>query len=201
MGRRNLVRVRCIVVAAIFDLIGENRNSNPYGRCKGHSPHFLLSSGSFNMAVSLANCAPKEKACTAGQTSARKLTSYFSGDSGGLVEVWSSKGHNLHIEDSTPFFFSSASNILNGFRRGGGGGGYSGFQVTGTIERFFLKFSFPGFFFVGLVSNCFWRLDTSRDFCGKSKQSTETFNFFVIYHLMLSGNFQGSEIGHRIFWG
>ena len=25
--------------------------------------------------------------------------------------------------------------------------------------------------------------------------------FFVLYHLMLSGNFQGSEIRHGIFWG
>ena len=30
------------------------------------SPHFLLSSGSFNMALSPANCALKENACTAG---------------------------------------------------------------------------------------------------------------------------------------
>ena len=30
------------------------------------SPHFLLSSGSFNVALSRANCALKEKACTAG---------------------------------------------------------------------------------------------------------------------------------------
>ena len=30
------------------------------------SPHFLLSSGSFNMALSRANCALKESACTAG---------------------------------------------------------------------------------------------------------------------------------------
>ena len=30
------------------------------------SPHFLLSSGSFNMALSRANCALKENACTAG---------------------------------------------------------------------------------------------------------------------------------------
>ena len=27
------------------------------------------------------------------------------------------------------------------------------------------------------------------------------FLFFVLYHLMLSGNFFGSEIGHGIFWG
>ena len=32
---------------------------------KGDSPH-LLSSGSFNMALSRANCALKENACTAG---------------------------------------------------------------------------------------------------------------------------------------
>ena len=25
--------------------------------------------------------------------------------------------------------------------------------------------------------------------------------FFVLYHLMLSGNFCGSEIQHGIFWG
>jgi len=30
------------------------------------SPHLLLSSGSFNMAISRANCALKENACTAG---------------------------------------------------------------------------------------------------------------------------------------
>ena len=30
------------------------------------SPHLLLSSGSFNVALSRANCALKEKACTAG---------------------------------------------------------------------------------------------------------------------------------------
>ena len=36
------------------------------------------------------------------------------------------------------------------FTPGGGGGGYSGFQVTGMIEGFFLglKFSIPGFFWV-----------------------------------------------------
>ena len=32
------------------------------------SPHLLLSSGSFNMALSRANCALKENACTAGYT-------------------------------------------------------------------------------------------------------------------------------------
>ena len=31
-----------------------------------NSPHFALSSGSFNMTLSRANCAPKENACTAG---------------------------------------------------------------------------------------------------------------------------------------
>ena len=63
LGGRNLVRVRNIVVAAIFDLwhwkIGESRNSNPYGRGEDW-PHLLLSSGSFNMAW--ANCALKENA-------------------------------------------------------------------------------------------------------------------------------------------
>ena len=40
MGGRNLVRVRNIVVAAIFDFMtvedwGEYKNSNPYGWCEG----------------------------------------------------------------------------------------------------------------------------------------------------------------------
>ena len=39
LGGRNLVRVRNVVVAAIFDFMtvedGESRNSNPYGRCEG----------------------------------------------------------------------------------------------------------------------------------------------------------------------
>ena len=94
LGGRNHVRVRNIVVAAIFDFmawkIGESRNSNPYGRCEGErrkggrgrgensllsprplpapfdSPHLLLSSGSFNMALLRANCALEQNACTAG---------------------------------------------------------------------------------------------------------------------------------------
>jgi len=50
LGGRNLVRVRNIVVAAIFDFM---------------TVDLLLSSGSFNMALSRANCALKENACTA----------------------------------------------------------------------------------------------------------------------------------------
>ena len=29
----------------------------------------------------------------------------------------------------------------------------------------------------------------------------QCFYFFVLYHSMLSGNFYGAEIRHRIFWG
>ena len=59
LGGRNLVRVRNIVVASIFDFM----TVEDWGE---DSPHFLLSSGSFNMALSRANCALKENACTAG---------------------------------------------------------------------------------------------------------------------------------------
>ena len=47
----------------------------------------------------------------------------------------------------------------------GGGGGYSGFQVSGVIEEFLgLKFSIPGFFWVGKFGKYFfvW-LDLSGD--------------------------------------
>ena len=75
LGGWNLVRVRNVVVAPIFDFmtwwqwkVGE-RNGNPYrtvGAWAKDSPHLLLSSRSFNMALSRANCALKENACTAG---------------------------------------------------------------------------------------------------------------------------------------
>ena len=42
------------------------------------------------------------------------------------------------------------------------------------------------------------QLDLSRDFFGYSKLM---FLFFVLYHLMLSGNFYGSEIRHGMFLG
>ena len=68
LSGRNLVRVRNIVVAAIFDFmtawkIGESRKSNPYAPFD--SPRLFLSSRSFNMGLSRANCALKENACTA----------------------------------------------------------------------------------------------------------------------------------------
>ena len=56
-------------------------------------------------------------------------------------------------------------------------GGYSGFQVTGMIEGFLggLKFSIPGFFWVGKSGRYFlgW-FDLSRDFFGYSKQSEDS---------------------------
>ena len=79
LGGRNLVRVRNIVVAAIFDfmtvedweeseivnvtvsLLSPRPLPAPFD-----SPHLLLSLGSFNMALSRANCALKENARTAG---------------------------------------------------------------------------------------------------------------------------------------
>ena len=59
LGGRNLVpvAVRNIVVAAIFDFM----TLEDWGKYKS-----FLSSGSFNVALSRANCAPKENACTAG---------------------------------------------------------------------------------------------------------------------------------------
>ena len=69
-------------------------------------------------------------------------------------------------------------------------GGYSGFQVTGMIKEFLggLKFSISGFFGVGKFWQVFFlgKFDLSRDFFGYSKLM---FLFFVLYHLMLSGNF------------
>ena len=54
-----------------------------------------------------------------------------------------------------------------------GGGRYSGFQVTGMIEGFFLglKFSIPGFFWVRRFGKYFFGwLDLSRDFLGVLKR-------------------------------
>ena len=81
------------------------------------------------------------------------------------------------------------------------GGGYSKFQVAGMIKGFFggLRFSIQGFFKVGKFGQVFfWILDLGRDFFGCSKV---VFPFFVLYHLMLCGNFYGQEIHQGIFWG
>ena len=64
------------------------------------------------------------------------------------------------------------------------------FQVTGMIS---------GFFWIGKFWQViFGQFDLSRDFWGYSKLM---FLFFMLYHLMLSRNFYGSEFRHKIFWG
>ena len=71
--------------------------------------------------------------------------------------------------------------------------GNSGFQVPGMIEGFGgLKFLILGFFGTeNFGKYSFGDLDLSRDFYGYSKLM---FLFFVLYRLMLSGNFYGWEI-------
>ena len=57
------------------------------------------------------------------------------------------------------------------------GGGYSVFEVTGMIERFFgrLKYSIPGFFGGKKIWQViFVWLDLIRDFFGYSKQSADS---------------------------
>ena len=61
-----------------------------------------------------------------------------------------------------------------------------------------LKFPISGFFWLGKFGQVFFWVDLSRDFLGYSKLM---FLFFVLYHLMLSGNVCGSEIRHGIFRG
>ena len=62
MGRRNLVRVRNVVLAAIFDFM----TSPP-----------LLSLGSFNMALSRANCALKENERSVPSMSTASFLGFF----------------------------------------------------------------------------------------------------------------------------
>ena len=75
--------------------------------------------------------------------------------------------------------------------RGGGGGGYSGLSDGWSKDFLGLKCLIPGFFSWGRkIWQVFfgWYFYLSRD-------------FFVLYQLMLSGNFWGSEILRRIFRG
>ena len=67
-------------------------------------------------------------------------------------------------------------------------------------RRIFLGLKFPisGFFWLGKFGQVFFWVDLSRDFLGYSKLM---FLFFVLYHLMLSGNVCGAEIRHGIFRG
>ena len=60
---------------------------------------------------------------------------------------------------------------------GGEGREYSGFQVSGMIEGFFLRLKslIPGFFWVGKFGKYFFEwLGLSRDFLGYSKQSEDS---------------------------
>ena len=67
------------------------------------------------------------------------------------------------------------------------------------IEGFFgFEIFYVGILWVSKFGQVFFWVDLSRDFFRYSKLM---FLFFVLYHLMLSGNFCGSEIRHGIFRG
>ena len=73
------------------------------------------------------------------------------------------------------------------------GGEYSTFQVTGMIK----EFDFRIFLGRQILASIFWgSLIQAGIFFGYSKLM---FLFFLLHHLMLSGNFYGSEIRHGIF--
>ena len=64
------------------------------------SSHFLLYSGSFNMALSRANCAPQENACTAGYLATCVSTESFSYSENSLLSAGHLVFENLDRQSS-----------------------------------------------------------------------------------------------------
>ena len=69
-----------------------------------------------------------------------------------------------------------------------------GFQVMGMIERFLgFEILIPGLFWLGKFGKYF--------LYSLSQKYVFFVVFFLLYHLKLSGNFEGSEIQQGIFGG
>ena len=103
-------------------------------------------------------------------------------------------GHGLKLEKigrTFQSFNAMAAKITNKFKR----------QCT-LLKFVSYVHKSAGAFCVGICAFCAsicsgGLIDLSWVFFW-SKQSED---FFVLYHLTISGNFQGSETWHRIFWG
>ena len=108
-----------------------------------------------------------------------------------LLHVAMGDGHGLKLEKIEPTLLSfnaMAAKITNKFKR----------QCT-VLKFVSYVHNSAGAFCVRTCASIFsgGLIDLSWVFF-QSKQSED---FFVLYHLTISGNFQGSETWHRIFWG